>query len=161
MADIHRFQKRYQTVVLGIWKSSLGQEDKEALFDTVDTLKASLDCFSEMIQTIQLKPDVIAKALEKGYLAATDLADYLAKKGLPFRTAHEITGQIVLYAIEKNKTLSELPLEEFVSFCSQIDKGIYHFLALETCISGKNSVGGTAGARVLEQLQRHKEKYQW
>ena len=132
------------------------QEDKEALFDAVDTLDASLVCMAEMIPTIQLNDDAVTVALSKGYLLATELADYLAKKGVPFRESHEITGKVVRYAIEKKVALESISLKEFQTFCKKIDKSIYDSLSFESAIRVKNSTGGTDFSQVKKQISRLK-----
>ena len=137
------------------------QEDKEPVFDTVDTIQASLTVFTEMLGSITLNQQAIQAALEKGYLVATELADYLAKKEMPFREAHEITGKVVTYAISKQKSLLELGLEEFRQFSDQIDNTVYDSLTLDAAIQAKDVLGGTAPQQVAYQLQQLQEAYQW
>ena len=130
------------------------QEDKEALFDAVDTLQISLVCMTGMIPTIQLNHEAIETALSKGYLLATELADYLAKKGVPFRESHEITGKLVRYAIGKKVALESLSLKEFQSECKKIDKDIYDSLSFQSALKVKCSTGGTASIQVKKQMSR-------
>ncbi|NBV42107.1 argininosuccinate lyase [bacterium] len=137
------------------------QEDKEFLFDSVDTIIGALTVMKKMIPTIQFHRDQIAASLKKGYILATDLADYLVKKGVPFRQSHEITGQIVLYAEENHRALEALTLTEFHQFSKMIDTDIYDILTLAASVNGKSSIGGTAQNQVVYQLQRIKERYKW
>ncbi|MFC1617483.1 argininosuccinate lyase [Candidatus Margulisiibacteriota bacterium] len=137
------------------------QEDKESLFDSIDTVKASLLNFSKMLGGITFNKDNIKKALGKGYILATEVADYLAQKGVPFRDAHEITGKIVLNFIEKGEALS---INELKAFSPQIEEDIYEVLNdpnYEKAVKRKDVYGGTATNRVQEQLQRIKEENQW
>ncbi|ERM91711.1 argininosuccinate lyase [Caldanaerobacter subterraneus subsp. yonseiensis KB-1] len=117
------------------------QEDKEALFDGIDTLKMSLKVFIEMIKTIKVKTDNMEKAAKYGYMNATDFADYLVSKGIPFRTAHEITGKVVLYAIEKNLPIEELALEELKKFSDAIDEDVYEAIDLKNTLKKKKTIG--------------------
>ncbi|MGB9781142.1 argininosuccinate lyase [Caldanaerobacter sp.] len=117
------------------------QEDKEALFDGIDTLKMSLKVFIEMIKTIKVKTDNMEKAAKYGYMNATDFADYLVSKGIPFRTAHEIAGKVVLYAIERNLAIEDLALEELKKFSDVIDEDVYEAIDLETTLKKKKTIG--------------------
>ncbi|MGB9809296.1 MAG: argininosuccinate lyase, partial [Caldanaerobacter sp.] len=117
------------------------QEDKEALFDGIDTLKMSLKVFTEMIKTIKVKTDNMEKAAKYGYMNATDFADYLVSKGIPFRTAHEIAGKVVLYAIERNLAIEDLALEELKKFSDVIDEDVYEAIDLETTLKKKKTIG--------------------
>ena len=136
------------------------QEDKEPLFDAVKTVRLSLKSFTKMISTLRFNETKIKEACDKGYLLATDLADYLVKKEIPFRQAHELTGQIVLYAIAKQKQLEELTIEEYKSFSNQIENDIFQSLTLDASINYKSSCGGTALAQVERQLTKIKEGLQ-
>ncbi|MCM3562418.1 MAG: argininosuccinate lyase [Hydrogenophaga sp.] len=146
------------------------QEDKEPLFDTVDTLKDTLRIFAEMVGG-QLNPAtgqkeggiaVNAAAMEaaanKGYATATDLADYLVKKGLPFRDAHETVAHAVKAATSHNCDLSELPLAVLQGFHPSIDKDVYDVLSLRGSLSARNTLGGTAPAQVRAQIARHRNR---
>ena len=146
------------------------QEDKEPLFDTVDTLKDTLRIFSEMVGG-QLNPatgqkeggiGVNAEAMEraalKGYATATDLADYLVKKGLPFRDAHETVAHAVKAAITEGVDLSELPLATLQGFHPQIEQDVFECLSLRGSLNARNTLGGTAPAQVRAQLERHKAR---
>lgn len=117
------------------------QEDKEALFDGIDTLKMSLKVFTEMIKTIKVKTDNMKKAVKYGYMNATDFADYLVSKGIPFRTAHEITGKVVLYAIERNLAIEDLPLEELKKFSDVIEKDVYEAIDIKNILKKRKTIG--------------------
>lgn len=146
------------------------QEDKEPLFDTVDTLKDTLRIFVEMVGG-QLNPvtgvkeggitvNAIAmeEAAKKGYATATDLADYLVKKGLPFRDAHETVAHAVKAAVSHNCDLSELPLAVLQGFNASIEKDVYECLSLRGSLNARNTLGGTAPAQVLHQIARHRAR---
>ena len=128
------------------------QEDKEAFFDAVDTVKTCLSVFALMIETMKPLPQNMYNAACRGYINATDLADYLTKKGLPFRSAYKTVGQIVACAIEKNKTLEELSLQEYQSFCPLCDEGLYDAIDLHHCVERRVSEGGTSPASVEQQI---------
>ena len=129
------------------------QEDKEALFDTVDTLLATLGVFAGMIRTLRVNPENMLKAAGRGYILATDLADYLVKKGEAFRTAHEIVGKLVSYAAGKGKTLAELDIKECQRFSKLFTADIKK-ITLESSIAARNVSGGTAPAQVKRALAR-------
>jgi argininosuccinate lyase len=129
------------------------QEDKEALFDTVDTLKACLSILGPTLESACIREDRMRLAVRDGFLNATDLADYLAKKGIPFRKAHEIVGSIVAYGIENKKALDELQLDELQSYSPDIDVDVYDVISIDACIRNRSVVGGTAPERVRETLQ--------
>lgn len=137
------------------------QEDKELMFDSVDTLQQSIHCFTKMIKTMTLNQDVIYTAMSKGYLLATDFADYLVRKGVPFRESHEITGKTVNYAIQIKKQLEELTLAEFHQFSSYVEEDVYHALTFEAAIQAKYVLGGTAKTEVEKQLKQIGENQQW
>ena len=134
------------------------QEDKEPLFDTVDTLKDTLRIFAEMVGGITVKPEAMEKAALKGYATATDLADYLVKKGLPFRDAHETVAHAVKAAISHQVDLSELPLAVLQQFHPKIEKDVYGVLSLRGSLNARNILGGTAPAQVRQQIERHKTR---
>ncbi|CAB9539295.1 Argininosuccinate lyase (EC [Bathymodiolus brooksi thiotrophic gill symbiont] len=129
------------------------QEDKEPLFDTVSTLKACLRVFADMVPTIETKRNNMYNAAKKGYTTATDLADYLVKKGLPFRDAHEVVGKSVAYGIQKQKDLSELSLEELQTFDASIENDVFDILSLEGSLCARNHLGGTAPNQVKQAIK--------
>lgn len=137
------------------------QEDKEGLFDTIDTIQACLRVMKLVIDTLQVKADVTRQACEKGYLNATELADYLAKKGIPFRSAHHLVGEIVLYAAKQDKSLEELTLEEYQNFSEKIDNTVYQAISLEASLNSKSSIGGTAARRVREAIAHAHKRLAW
>jgi argininosuccinate lyase len=128
------------------------QEDKEMVFDAMDTLSLSLLCFEKMLHTLRFNEKNIAAALEKGYLLATDLADYLVFKGVPFRESHEITGKIVAYAADKQKQFSELSLDELKTFSDRIHDDVYDVFDMKKAVDMKTVHGGTATEQVRIQL---------
>ncbi len=131
------------------------QEDKEPLFDTVDTLKDTLRIFADMVGGITVKPETMERAALKGYATATDLADYLVKKGLPFRDAHETVAHAVKAAIGHNVDLSELPLAVLQGFNASIEKDVFDCLSLRGSLNARNTLGGTAPVQVRAQIARH------
>jgi len=133
------------------------QEDKPALFDTIETLKTSLRCFAKMIPTLTFQREAIDRALQTGYITATELADYLVRKGVPFREAHEITGKVVLHAETHGIQLTEIGLPELQGFHSEISDDIYKVLSVKDSIEAKNGVGGTATIQVQSQIKRVQE----
>ena len=134
------------------------QEDKEPLFDTVDTLKDTLRIFADMVGGITVKPDVMEAAALRGYATATDLADYLVKKGLPFRDAHETVAHAVKAAISHKVDLSELPLAVLQQFNPTIEKDVYDVLSLRGSLNARNILGGTAPVQVRAQIARHRAR---
>ena len=136
------------------------QEDKEPLFDTVDTLKDTLRIFAEMMGSITVKPEAMERAALKGYATATDLADYMVKKGLPFRDAHEAVAHAVKAAISHQVDLSELPLNVLQQFNPKIEKDVYDVLSLRGSLNARNTLGGTAPAQVRAQIARHVARLQ-
>jgi len=134
------------------------QEDKEAVFDAVDTVKMSLSVFRGMFETITFNTDNMYKSALGGYTNATDAADWLVKKGIPFREAHEITGRLVLYAINKKARLEELTLDELKSVSPVFDETLYRAISVEACVNARALPGGPAEKAVLEQIQRAMSK---
>jgi len=134
------------------------QEDKEPLFDTVDTLKDTLRIFAEMVAGITVKADAMEAAALRGYATATDLADYLVKKGIPFRDAHETVAHAVKAATSHAVDLSELPLSVLQEFNPKIGKDVYDCLSLRGSLNARNILGGTAPAQVKAQIVRHRAR---
>ena len=134
------------------------QEDKEGMFDTVETLAGSLQLLAPMIETMTVKKENMYKAVSQDYSNATDLADYLAGKGIPFREAHEIIGRIVLYAIQHNKYLLDLNLDEYQHFSAAFEKDIFEVLQPKNVVTARNSYGGTGFGQVETQLNLALEK---
>ena len=134
------------------------QEDKEPLFDTVDTLRDTLRIFAEMMGGITVKREAMEQAALKGYATATDLADYLVKKGLPFRDAHETVAHAVKAAVSHSVDLSELPLTVLQQFNPVIEKDVYDVLSLRGSLNARNTLGGTAPAQVQAQIVRHRAR---
>lgn len=128
------------------------QEDKEPLFDTVDTVKLCLRINIEMLKTIEFKEENMKKALEGGFVTATDVADYLARKGVPFRSAHETVGKIVSYAERDGKELSDLKLSEFRRFSKKIGEDIFDVITFSGSVESRNSFGGTSTANVRKEI---------
>ncbi|MBU2452312.1 MAG: argininosuccinate lyase, partial [Proteobacteria bacterium] len=119
------------------------QEDKEPLFDTVDTLKICTDVYTRMFENIQIHKDQMYAACKQGFLNATDLADYLVSKGMAFRQAHAVAGQAVSYALNQGKELNDMALEEFKTLSELIDQDVYAFIAIDKTIARRISYGGT------------------
>ena len=134
------------------------QEDKEPVFDTVDTVKSSLQVLTEMMPKVRFNKKAMAKSAEEGFLTATDLAEYLVRKGMPFREAHRVTGEVVKHCIDNKKTMSALSLKEFRQFSKLIDKDIAYYITVKTSIEGKKSFGGTSKKMVLARLRQIKSK---
>jgi argininosuccinate lyase len=133
------------------------QEDKEALFDAVDTVKKSLLVFEPMLRTAIFKKETMARAARGGFTNATDLADYLAYKGLPFRDAHETVGKTVLYCIDKNKMLEELAIDEFKEFSPLIEEDIYEYIDVRSCVARRRIPGGPAPETVSAALKEARD----
>ncbi|MFA6913888.1 MAG: argininosuccinate lyase [Endomicrobiia bacterium] len=128
------------------------QEDKPPVFDATDTVKLCLGVITELMQTFSFKKDTTLKSTEKGFLQATEVADYLAKKNIPFRTAHGIVKNIVNYCIKNEKTLDSLSLNEYKIFSEIIDKDIYSFIDVKNIVNAKVSIGGTSKKSVVKQI---------
>ena len=128
------------------------QEDKPPVFDAVDTLKASIGIFTEMISTITFNKDTMRAAVKNGFMNATDAADYLVRKGIPFRDCHEIIGRIVLHCVNNNTAIEDIPLETLREFSDKFDDDIYENITAEACVNAKKSKGSTSFASVREQL---------
>jgi argininosuccinate lyase len=134
------------------------QEDKEPLFDTVDTLKETLRIFAEMMASVTIKPEAMERAALKGYATATDLADYMTKKGLPFRDAHETVAKAVKYAIGEGVDLSALSLATLKTFNANIEADVFDVLSLRGSLEARCTLGGTAPTQVRMQIARHKDR---
>ncbi|MDD5863581.1 MAG: argininosuccinate lyase [Firmicutes bacterium] len=134
------------------------QEDKEAVFDAVDTVKMCLTVFAPMLATMAVKPENMKKAAQAGFINATDLADYLVKKGMPFRSAYKISGQIVAKCIEKGCVLETLPLSEYRAFSELFGEDLYAELDLNACVEKRVSEGGTSLSSVEAQIAYVKER---
>ena len=128
------------------------QEDKEAIFDALETVCMCLDIFAPMIQTMKLIPQNMYRAAQEGFINATDLADYLTKKGMPFRSAYKIVGQIVAECIEKKTVLDNLPLDAYKAHSDVFEDDLYHEISLETCVEKRISKGGTSVSSVEAQI---------
>ncbi|MCL5422130.1 MAG: argininosuccinate lyase [Nitrospirae bacterium] len=133
------------------------QEDKIPVFDAVDTVKASLSVLSAMLPNVRFNKKRMAETASEAYSTATDIAEYLVRKGMPFREAHEVTGRIVLHCIEKKKSLSDLKVGELKKFSGLIDRDIYPFLTAEGSVRAKKSRGGTSLVEVKKQIKRLKK----
>ena len=128
------------------------QEDKEAIFDATETVKKCLEVFAPMIETMKPIPENMYAAAKRGFINATDLADYLTKRGLPFRTAYKIVGTIVGKCVKENKTLDELTLDEYKEYSDIFDSDLYGEISLESCVGKRISKGSTGYASVEEQI---------
>ncbi|MBQ2236527.1 MAG: argininosuccinate lyase [Clostridia bacterium] len=129
------------------------QEDKESIFDAIDTVKKCLSVFAPMIATMKVLPDNMYKAAGEGFINATDLADWLVKKGMPFRTAYKHVGEIVAYCIKNKLILETLPIEKYKEFDDIFDDDLYNEISLETCVLKRISAGGTGEASIDAQLE--------
>jgi argininosuccinate lyase len=130
------------------------QEDKEPLFDSVDTLTGCLRAFADMVPAIRVKPARMRSAAASGYATATDLADYLVRKGLPFRDAHEVVGTAVRLGIETGRDLTQIDLPELQALSSLIESDVYDVLTVEGSVAARNHFGGTAPDQVREAISR-------
>ncbi|SEQ32401.1 argininosuccinate lyase [Piscibacillus halophilus] len=133
------------------------QEDKEGMFDTIETVEGALQLLAPMIETMKINQDTMRQAVNQDFSNATDIADYLVTKGLPFREAHEIIGKIVLYAIHQDQYLLDLSLEEYQQFSSLFENDIYEILSPEHVVSVRNSYGGTSPEQVSNQIELAKQ----
>lgn len=134
------------------------QEDKEPIFDTIDTILGSLRAFADMIPAITAKKENMYKAAKQGFSTATDLADYLVVKGLPFRDAHEVVGKAVALGVETRRDLSEMELEELQGFSDIIQQDVFEVLTLEGSVAARNHIGGTAPKQVLKAVADGRER---
>jgi argininosuccinate lyase len=134
------------------------QEDKEPLFNTIDTVKASLQIMARLFPKMEIQAERMKEAASEDYINATDLADYLTTRGIPFREAHQITGKAVQYAEEKGKKLDDLSLDELQSFSTLIGKDVFDYIRIENAVNRRNGIGGTARQRVVEQIKKAKKE---
>lgn len=134
------------------------QEDKELVFDALDTVKLCLTVFTEMLDEMQVKKEAMFAAAQKGFMNATDLADYMVKEGLPFRDAYKISGQLVAECISAECILETLPLEEYRKYSELIEEDVYKYIDLRTCVETRTSAGGTSLASVQKQLEYIRNK---
>jgi argininosuccinate lyase len=134
------------------------QEDKEGLFDAVRTVEACLEMVLRVVEKIQLNPERMRESAAKGYLNATELADYLVAKNMPFRDAHSLVGKIVVRALELGITLEELPLREYQSFSPQFEDDVYRCLNLESVLARRKERGGTSPSAVRRSLREFRER---
>ena len=134
------------------------QEDKEALFDACDTVQMCLKVFDGMIASMKARPENMLTAAQKGFINATDLADYLVRKGLPFRTAYKLSGQIVAKCIQDGCVLETLPLEAYRQFSDLFDEDVFDAIDLQKCVEKRVSEGGTSIASVEKQIAWAREQ---
>ena len=128
------------------------QEDKEAVFDAIDTVKQCLRVLTPMFSTMELRKDNMKKAALRGFINATDCADYLTKKGTPFRDAYKTVGQLVAHCVKEDKSLSDLSLEEFKLYSDVFEEDVYEAIDLKTCVRGRKVLGGPAPEEVSRQI---------
>ena len=133
------------------------QEDKELVFDAIDTTKTCITLFSNMVATLKFNKEQMYLSCQKGFTNATDVADYLVNQGIPFRDAHGIVGKLVLYCIDNNKSLDDLTIEEYKSIHPIIDEHIYDAIKLETCVEKRNVIGGPAKEAMNEVIRLNEE----
>ena len=132
------------------------QEDKEAIFDSVDTIKLCLSTLAPMLDTMKVNKENMANAGKKGFINATDCADYLVKKGLPFRDAYKITGTLVAICIDRGDTLDTLPIEEYKKLSDKFEEDVYQAISLEKCVNERNAIGGPAPQAVAQHIEKIK-----
>ena len=132
------------------------QEDKEPLFDTIDTVKGCLRAFADMVPALEPRKEVMREAARRGFATATDLADYLVRKGVPFRDAHEVVGKSVAFGVAENRDLAEMSLEELQAFSSVISADVFDVLTLEGSVAARDHLGGTAPVQVAAAAKRAK-----
>ena len=134
------------------------QEDKEAIFDSLETVTMCLEIFAPMVRTMKVKADNMYRAAQEGFINATDLADYLTKKGMPFRAAYKIVGQLVAECIDKKCVLDDLPLDAYRAHSELFEDDLYGEISLETCVSKRISEGGTSVSSVESQIAYVREE---
>jgi argininosuccinate lyase len=128
------------------------QEDKEPLFDAVETVKLCIEAFIEIVDVMEVNEESMYESAKKGYINATDMADYLVVKGMPFRDAYKLSGKIVTYCEENSKVLDELSIEEYKKMSDLFEKDIYEAIDLKNCVDSRNSEGGTSLSQVEKQI---------
>ncbi len=134
------------------------QEDKQAIFDSIDTVMLVLSAFTPMLDTMTIRKDNMRAAAAKGFINATDCADYLTKRGVPFRDAYKITGQLVRFCVENNLTLETLPLEEYRKLSDVFENDLYDAIDIEACVEQRNVLGGPSSEAVKKQIETFKQK---
>jgi len=134
------------------------QEDKEALFDAVDTVKKCLLVFRPMLETLRVRQDNMSEAARGGFTNATDLADYLARRGVPFREAHAVVGKAVIYCLEKGCALEQLTLEEYKNFCPLVAEDVYEAISIACCVAARRAPGGPAPEAVREAVAKARQR---
>lgn len=134
------------------------QEDKEALFDTVDTVESCIEVMGHLLGEISFRGERLRKSAEEGLLVATDLADYLVGKGMTFRKAHEVVGEIVLFALDQKKEFHELTLDEMKNFARQIDQDVFEWIEPVSSLDRRNMPGGTGPQMVKKSIERAKKE---
>lgn len=134
------------------------QEDKEPVFDAVDTVSTSLDVFAALLEGMELDRDAMLRVAQDGFTTATDLADYLVRKGITFRDAHEIVSNLVRLGMDTDKDLSQMSLSELQGMCKEIESDVFDVLTLEGSVNARNHVGGTAPAQVRQAIQRARKR---
>jgi argininosuccinate lyase len=133
------------------------QEDKEMTFDAIDTVKDCIHMFDGMMSTITFNKEQMAVSAMKGFTNATDAADYLVKKGMPFRDAHGVIGRLVLYCIDKDKAIEDCSLNELKSISEVFDNDIYEAISLKTCVENRTTKGGPAPDNMKKVIEHYKE----
>ncbi len=134
------------------------QEDKEVAFDAIDTVKSCIDLFTGMLSTTKFNKDAMSKSAVKGFTNATDAADYLVKKGMPFRDAHSVIGEIVLYCIDKDIAIEDIKIDKLKEFCPLFEDDVYEEISLKTCVSKRLTIGAP-GPKEMEKIIQINEKY--
>ncbi|MEE1013262.1 MAG: argininosuccinate lyase, partial [Clostridia bacterium] len=134
------------------------QEDKEQIFDAIDTVKMCLPVFTNMLATMQVRKDKMLQGAKGGFTNATDVADYLVKHGLPFRDAHGVVGRMVAYCIEKDTVIDALTMEEMQSFSTLIEDDIYDAISLTTCVNERRLIGGPAVETMQKVIDTYKQE---
>ena len=129
------------------------QEDKETVFDSVDTVNKCLNIFASMLKDITVNKESMLNASKTGFINATDLADYLVKKGIPFRTAYKLCGNIIAYCIKNNTVLEDLPLKTYKEFSDKFEEDVFKAIDLKTCVENRISFGGTSKQSVIKQIE--------
>ena len=133
------------------------QEDKEPAFDAIDTAHACIKLFAGMLSSLSFRRDVMEKSAARGFTNATDAADYLVVKGVPFRDAHGIIGRVVLYCIEQGRAIEELSLEELKSFSEAFEEDVYRAVSMKTCVDRRLTAGGPAPEAMKAVIENRKE----